>query len=126
MNKNLLLGAPHIDHQHSELFHSFQRLLSIAPGEEAIADALSRLTNLIHEHFQSEEKFMAGINMPDVEMLDHVKAHGQIIEDLTAIHLETMFGMGVPFEEIVNRASIYVNQHIIEFDLGLKAYIGKQ
>lgn len=123
MTDNLMLGVSHIDHEHSELFRSFQHLLSVASSEEALSEALSRLTNQIHEHFQSEEAFMAGLNIPATEMLEHKKAHFDVIEDLTEIHLETMHGLHVPFEEIINRASAYVCQHIIEYDLALKAYI---
>lgn len=122
MNENLLIGVPQIDYQHRELFRSFQHLLTIAPGEEAISDALSRLTVQIHDHFETEEKFMRGLSMPVSEALKHKLAHTEIIEGLTEIHLETMYGLRVPFEEIIHRVSVYVNQHIIEFDLGLKAY----
>lgn len=125
MNKNLLLGVPNIDDQHRELFRSFQHLLSIDPGEESLSEALSRLTNQIHQHFKTEEDFMAGLNMPAPELIEHVSAHTQIIEDLTEIHLESMYGLRVPFEEIINRVSAYVNEHIIEYDLCLRAHISQ-
>lgn len=123
MNKNLLIGVPKIDHQHTELFRLFQHLLSIGTSEEAVSDALSRLTTQIHKHFKTEEDFMAGLNMPAEMFLEHEQAHTQIIEDLTEIHLETRHGLGVPFEEIIKRVAAYVNDHVIEFDLLLKPYI---
>lgn len=123
MNKNLLIGVSQIDHQHSEIFRSFQHLLLISPSDEAISEVLSRLTTQIHNHFQTEEAFMAGLGIPASERLAHLNAHSKIIEDLAAIHIETMFGTRVPFDEILNRVSIYVNEHVIEFDLGLKPYI---
>lgn len=123
-NINLTLGVPSIDQQHHELFRSFQHLLSTGINEEAISDALSRLTLQIYDHFTTEEKFIDGLKLPEMMSLHHKQAHLQIIEDLTEIHLETMHGLGVPFEEIVNRVSGYVNHHIVEFDLELKPYIG--
>lgn len=126
MNKNLLLGVPKIDHQHGELFRSFQQLLSIGTSEEALSDALSRLTSQIHEHFKTEENLMAGLNIPAEMFLKHEQAHTQIVDDLTEIHLVTMHGLGVPFEEIIKRVAAYVNDHVIEFDLLLKPYIEKR
>lgn len=123
MNKNLLLGVPNIDHQHRELFRSFQHLLSINSGDESFSEALSRLTIQIHQHFKTEEHYMAGLDMPAAELAEHVLAHTQIIEDLTEIHFETMHGLGVPFEEIIKRVASYVNHHVVEFDLLLKLYI---
>lgn len=123
MNTNLLLGVPHIDHQHQEIFRSFQHLLSIDAGEEPISEALSRLTNQIHQHFTTEEDFMARLDIPASEFAEHERAHTQIIEGLTEIYLESMYGLRVPFEEIINRVSAYVNQHVIEYDLLLKPYI---
>jgi hemerythrin-like metal-binding protein len=123
MNKNFLLGVPKIDHQHRELFRSFQLLLSIGTSEEAVSDALSRLTIQIHEHFKTEENFMASLNIPAAMFLQHEQAHTQIVEELTEIHLEIMHGLGVPFEEIINRVAAYVNHHVLEFDLLIKPYI---
>lgn len=123
MNKNLLLGVPNIDRQHRDLFRSFQHLLSIDPVDESISEALSRLSSQIHQHFESEEDLMAGLDMPASVLADHIQAHTQIIEDLTEIHLETMHGLGVPFEAIINRVAAYVNHHVLEFDLLLKPYI---
>lgn len=125
MDENLLLGVQHIDYQHHEIFRSFQGLLSSGTGDESISEALSRLTNLIHNHFRSEEAFMDNLGMPAEEILAHSRAHSEIIESLTSIHLDAMMGLRVPFEEIINRVSAYTSQHVIEFDLGLKAYISQ-
>ncbi len=54
-----------------------------------------------------------------------VEDRSEIIESLTSIHLDSMMGLRVPFEEIINRVSAYTSQHVIEFDLGLKAYISE-
>lgn len=126
MNKNLLLGVPKIDHQHRELFRSFQHLLSIDPSDDSVSEALSRLTSQIHQHFDTEGRFMDGLEMPASELHDHVQAHTQIIEGLTEVYLESMFGLRVPFEEIIKRVSAYVQQHVIEYDLLLKPYIERQ
>lgn len=122
MDKHLLLGHPDIDRQHNDLFSVLARLRSIN-DEHAIADALSLLTELLHAHFDAEEKLLDSLDMPAEEKQKHVRAHHAIVEDLAAIHLNTMVGLRIPLEEIVDRASGYVLKHIIEFDLKLKVYI---
>lgn len=123
MNKNLLLGVPNIDFQHSELFRSFRHLLSIRTNEEAVADALSQLPLQIYDHFETEEDFMFGLDMPSEMLLQHEQAHTQIVEELAKFHLETMDGLKMRPEEIINRIAAHIHHHIIEFDLLLKSYI---
>lgn len=123
MNSNLLLGVPQIDYQHNELFRSFQSLLSIGVNDEAVSEILSRLSIQIHQHFDTEERFMAGLNMPAAMLLGHEQAHFEIIEDLTEFHLQTMHGLEIAFQETVSRLATHLHHHVIEFDLPLKQYI---
>ena len=123
MNKHLLLGVPEIDHQHSELFHSLQHLLAVGLNEEALSEVLSRLTRQIHAHFASEERFMAGLNMPAAMLREHEQAHSRIVEGLTQIHLDTMLGLRLPIDEVIDRVTAYVEHHINDFDSELKAFL---
>lgn len=123
MNSNLTLGEPSIDRQHYELFHTFQHLMASGITEEALSDILSRLTKQICYHFEAEERFMSSLNLPGKLLRDHQLAHNQIIEDLTQIHLDSMHGLGLPFEEIISTVANCVNHHLVEFDLLLKPYI---
>ena len=123
MNKHLLLGVPNIDHQHDELLRSLQHLLAAGKCDEGFSEVISRLTIQIHDHFQSEERFMAGLALPPEMMREHELEHSRIIEELTQIHLDTMVGLRLPFEEIIGRIASYVSQHVIDFDFRLKPYI---
>jgi len=123
MDKHLLLGVPGIDHQHSELFHSLQHLMAVGLNEEALSEVLSRLTRQIHDHFASEERFMASLDMPEDLLREHELAHSRIIEDLTQIHLDTMFGLRLPVDEVIGRVAAYFEHHLVDFDLGLKAFL---
>ncbi len=123
MNKHRLLGVPEIDHQHSELFHSLERLMKAGLNEEAFSEALSRLTRQMHHHFVREERFMAGLDMPETLRREHEQAHSRIIEGLAQIHLDTMLGLRLPVDEVISRVVAYVEHHIIDFDLGLKAFL---
>jgi len=123
MDKHLLLGVPGIDHQHSELFHSLQHLMAVGLNEEALSEVLSRLTRQIHDHFASEERFMASLDMPEDLLREHELAHSRIIEDLTQIHLDTMFGLRLPVDEVIGRVAAYFEHHLLDFDLGLKAFL---
>ncbi len=123
MDKHLLLGVPGIDHQHSELFHSLQHLMAVGLNEEALSEVLSRLTRQIHDHFASEERFMASLDMPEDLLREHELAHSRIIEGLTQIHLDTMFGLRLPVDEVIGRVAAYFEHHLVDFDLGLKAFL---
>ncbi len=123
MNKHLLLGVPEIDHQHSELFHSLQHLMAVGLNEEALSEVLSRLTRQIHHHFACEERFMAGLDIPEALLREHEQAHSRIIEGITQIHLDTMLGLRLPIDEVIGRVAAYVEHHVIDFDLGLKAFL---
>lgn len=123
MNSALMLGVPSIDRQHYELFHTFQHLISSGISEEAISDILSRLTKQICYHFEAEEDFMGSLDLPGNLLHEHHLAHNQIIEDLTQIHLNSMHGLDLPFEEIISTVADCVNRHLVEFDLLLKPYI---
>jgi len=123
MNANLMLGVPTIDRQHIELFRSFEHLVSAGVSEEVLSDVLSRLTLQICNHFQTEEGFMAGLDLPSKMLKAHHQAHEQIIEDLTQIHLDSMRGQGLPFEETVATVASCVNAHLVEFDLELRPYL---
>lgn len=123
MNPNLYLGDPLIDHQHAELFQSFQKLTTPGRTEESVSDILSTLTAQIYKHFTTEETVMNRLGLPDQMLQAHQLAHHQIIEELTNIHLNAMYGMGAPIEETIHKVAACVNHHLVEFDLGLKPYI---
>lgn len=123
MNKTLLLGVPDIDRQHKELFHSLQHLLALGDDAEAASDVLSRLTQQIHHHFDAEEHYMASLDLPERTRREHEAAHLQIVEGMTRIHLDSMFGFRLSVDEIAQRISDYIERHVLEFDLGLKSYI---
>jgi len=97
MNKHLLLGVPNIDHQHDELLRSLQHLLAAGKCDEGFSEVISRLTIQIHDHFQSEERFMAGLALPPEMMREHEREHSRIIEELTQMHLDTMAGLRLSF-----------------------------
>jgi len=107
------VGVPHIDHQHSELIRLFQHLQSVDANEEAITDMLYHLTRLIHEQFESEESFMAGLDTLVAEMLEHVEVRSQIIENLTDIHLATMLGVCISFREIAKQVAGYLLKQVM-------------
>ncbi|MBS1142922.1 MAG: Hemerythrin cation binding region [Proteobacteria bacterium] len=123
MNTNLMLGVPDIDHQHSELFRSFEHLISADMSEDVISDILSRLTLQICSHFAAEERFMASLMLPDSMLHDHHQAHQKIVEDLTQIHLDTMCGQETPVEKMISKVAHSVSNHLVVYDLELKAYI---
>lgn len=123
MNPNLYLGDPLIDHQHAELFQSLQKLIAHGRTEESVSDILSTLTAQIYKHFKTEETVMNRLDLPPPILQAHQLAHQQIIEELTNIHLDAMYGVSAPLEQTIRKVAACVNHHLVEFDLGLKPYI---
>lgn len=126
MNEKLQLGAPKIDRQHEELFKSLQRLN--APREtcsvdELINDALSGISQQICTHFAHEEIFMRGLELPERMLKEHCAAHLMILEELTQIHINAMYGQALTPEKLTKTIAHWISQHLIEFDLELKPYI---
>lgn len=123
MNTNLILGIPDIDHQHTELFRSFELLSSAERSNAIFSDILSRLTLQICSHFASEERLMASLKLPGEMLLEHHQAHQKIVEDLTQIHLNAMCGQDTPFDKMIAKIAHCVSNHLVVFDLELKPYI---
>lgn len=126
MNEQLLLGNQMIDHQHQALLQSFARLSAVSERDhtdETLSDILSELTRQIHHHFQTEEELMASLNLPDDLARLHHAAHSQILEEVAQIHIEAMGGRKYSFPEIIHTVDLWVQQHLIQFDLSLKPYI---
>ncbi len=66
---------------------------------------------------------MAGLDIPEALLREHEQAHSRIIEGITQIHLDTMLGLRLPIDEVIGRVAAYVEHHVIDFDLGLKAFL---
>ena len=127
MNKQFLLGDPKIDDQHIELFVLIERLVASehSPSpEESASLILGQLGERLFQHFQSEELLMADLGFPGQLFSRHVEAHMTILEELAHIHWVAMMGHAKPLAEVIDFVKTSIEQHLIEFDLALKPYMG--
>lgn len=123
MNPNLQIGDPIIDRQHAELFQLFQKLIASGRTEESVSEIFSTLTEQVFKHFQTEERLMSRLGLPSKMLEEHQLAHQEIIEELTNIHLDTLHGLGFSVEQTIQKVAVCVNQHLVDFDLGLRPFI---
>lgn len=123
---SIQLGASAIDQQHQALFVSFRKLLSSGQTQfpdEVLSDILSHLDGQIRHHFATEEALMVEIELPEPLLNQHCAAHESILEELTQLHLKTMYGNEPQLPEVIATVVNWIQQHLIEFDLKLKPYI---
>lgn len=125
---SLHLGAPAIDQQHQALFVSFRKLMSSGQTQfpdEVLSDILSQLDEEIRHHFATEEALMVEIELPEPLLSQHCAAHEAILEELTQLHLDTMYGNEPRLPEVIATVVKWIQQHLAEFDLKLKPYIDR-
>ena len=129
MHEGLLLGVPHIDHQHHELLEILRKLDLSGESDfsdEVLNDTLSKFSAQIRHHFIAEENWMVELNVPDTIFKAHHAAHGAILEDLAQIHINAMYGKKLDLQEVIKIVANWVHQHLLEFDLALLPYVAAQ
>jgi hemerythrin-like metal-binding protein len=125
---SLQLGAPAIDQQHQALFVSFRKLMSAGQAQfpdEVLGDLLSQLDGQIRHHFATEEALMVEIELPEPLLNQHCAAHESILDELTQLHLDAMYGNEPRLPEVIATVVKWVQQHLVEFDVKLKPYIDR-
>lgn len=126
MNRDLELGEALIDAQHRALYRAIRSLASIddTPGNaELISEHLNQLSILLRMHFVDEEVTMMKLCMPDELRQVHVKAHYEIVDEVTMLHLKIMGGNRPSLTELSEQIARWVIDHIMDFDLQLKSYL---
>jgi len=79
MDAKYLTGIQEIDVQHSGIFSAIeplQKALHDANPPQTLAPALTKLRELLLDHFDFEESFMGSINCPDLQ--EHKQRHTEI------------------------------------------------
>lgn len=128
LDSKFLLGDALIDRQHDQLFDSLERIAALRErclNDEAVVDQLTRLNNLILQHFISEEALMKRVGFPDDQLAAHQAEHLRILEELTHIHIDIMQGRRHLVSDIIDKVSNWISTHVVDFDLGLQSYIAK-
>jgi hemerythrin len=128
MESKYLLGIPEIDAQHEEISAMVESL------KEVIADkdqrhlfhiALKRLHQLLINHFDHEEAFMAMVNYPDLEQ--HKKNHKGVLKlfDDYFGHPSTPAGHDYLGKLITEKVLGHVMEHDLQMTASVQQYLGK-
>jgi len=123
-----MLGDQLIDQQHEQLFDSLQRIKALYDhqlSDEKVIDQLTRLNELIYQHFIAEEALMKQVNMPVEQIMLHQSEHLRILEELAQIHLNIMYGRQHQVSEVIDQVIAWISAHTLDFDLPIQPYLAK-
>lgn len=121
----LRIGVPQIDREHAHLMKLLNNVAGHAQDDiaaERFHETVSRIGREITEHFVSEENFLrsCGMSVRDVEQ--HVAAHTDIIEQMTALSFDLMEKRRVAPQAIAAMIRGWIVDHLREHDLKLRSY----
>jgi hemerythrin len=122
----LRVGVPSIDREHVALVAQLDRLNAnpdAYPGTEAFSEILSRLGRQINAHFDSEEAILRECAMPADIVLEHIRAHTDILDQYSRLNLELMNGRVFSRDEALGLIRSWIVEHVLHHDMKLSQYI---
>lgn len=125
---NLAVGIPSVDHEHEDLMREIARLLG-QPGvrldSEHFSEIMSRLGQLLAEHFRHEESVLQDCGVPADDALAHHRAHREILEQYTELQLDLMAKVPLDAQDVCEMIRTWVIEHQMTHDLRLRRYAGR-
>jgi len=122
---SLRVGVSSIDREHLDLVAHLDRLhanLDANPGTDAFSEVLSRLGRQINAHFDSEEAILRDCGMPAQTVLDHIRAHTEILDQYARLNLELMHGKAVSRDEALVMIREWIVEHVTNHDMVIAEY----
>lgn len=113
-----------IDEQHQRLFeiiNGIYDMLRVGRGNEAIAYALSDLSEFTRFHFATEEKFMAETGFPGCE--HHVGEHGRLLDEIRELRHRVLDGSTVVTMSEMSFLKEWLLSHFTGLDRGLAGFL---
>lgn len=92
------------------------------PGTDAFSEVLGRLGRQINAHFDSEEAILRDCGMPPQTVLDHIRAHTEILDQYTRLNLELMNGKAVSRDEALLMVREWIVEHVLNHDMKIAEY----
>ena len=115
-----------MDLEHEALVAQLDRLNAdpdAHPGTEAFSEVLSRLGRQINAHFDSEEAILRECAMPADLVLEHIRAHTDILDQYARLNLELMVGMVCSREDALGLIRRWIVEHVLHHDMKLSQYM---
>jgi hemerythrin-like metal-binding protein len=117
-NNDYTVGIAELDNHHHRLFEILNELFTLmSEGSEdrPIIRVIEELLDYTHYHFEEEEKIMAKMGYPDLEL--HQQLHRELIAQLKAFHAESQNGMAIFVAiKIANVGLEWLKNHILSVD----------
>lgn len=120
------VGLPVIDREHVALVRQLDRLTAdkdARPGSEAFSEVLSRLGRQINAHFDSEEEILRDCGMPPEMVMDHIRAHTEILEQYACLNLDLMAGKLQSRDEALGLVRRWIVDHVLNHDVRIRDYL---
>lgn len=115
-----------VDTQHQQLFQMVNDLhdaIMAGKSKEILTPTLKKLANYTIEHFQSEEKLMAGVNYP--ARAEHIRKHEDLTKQVKELAEKYASGKCVLTIILSNFLADWLRHHIKGDDIALVKYLNE-
>lgn len=126
LDDELAVGIPSIDAEHRQLICELNRLMRAPQNSatsEPFSENISRIGQIIIEHFQHEEEILGKHGLDHDEIVRHVSAHNRIIEQFTQLQFDLMSGKAINCDEVLAMIRSWIVTHLVSYDLKLRPEI---
>ena len=116
-------GDPVIDREPHKLVVLLGNMIGsphVHPDAECFSEILSRLGPLLIKQFTEEERLFKCSGWSEDEILCHVEAHNEILDQCTQFSFDLMQGVVMNRLDALRRVRRWIFEHIINFDLEFK------
>ena len=121
---SLLTGISTIDQQHRDIATLGAKILQethLPLASEQFGDFFAEFWQLVADHFETEEKFMRTLDLPNETVQAHIREHSALLERLIQanVHSSTI-SEWKHVSDIAHELITIIVDHIVHFDLGLR------
>lgn len=95
----------------------------VRPGSEAFTELLSRLGRQINAHFDSEEKILRTCGMPADVVLEHFRAHTEILDEYARLNFDMMQGDELSREAALALIRNWIVEHVLSHDVKIVDFL---
>lgn len=121
---SLLTGIPSIDQQHRDIAKLGAKILQEARlplASERFGDFFAEFWQLVADHFETEEKLLRTLDLPDETVQAHVREHSALLEKLIQANIHSSsLSEWKHVSDIAHELITIIVDHIVHFDVGLK------
>ena len=128
LDSSLLTNVPSIDREHFDLVSFLDSLIdnpNAPPDTEAFSEVMGRLGCQIGTHFKNEERILKSFAMPEHEILSHIHAHSDILDQYVQMNLDLIEGKTLFRDDALVIVKHWVITHILNYDLQIRDYVPK-